>query len=367
MNFTGWRKHFHSSHLRAVHYIWKNPYISRIELSRLMQLNKSSITRIVEELKQWGVVQEESSAAGGQRGRPSVALQLHADLGLFYGVELRPDAYQFVCLRPHGLLEHAQRRRFDAAERQLNFAQRLELVFREVEAIKQDLPILGFGLGLSGIIDSSARHLLISEAHGVAEPLDLRPLINRGKWDCPVRLENDARCCAAWERRRSPSRNFVAVLGELYHDTELRSGSSPIQIGLGFVLGGEVYCGSNFAAGEFQSIFKSEDNFTQFDLKSGEEVGLLKEPLLLYRVFDELCANIAFLVDTLDLEEVRFAGNIISYAQQLSKRLEQAIERQWSHIGAREIPVYFSEQGELAVAMGAATTMQQQCFALEKL
>ena len=69
----------------VLHLIWAGSY-SRADLARSTGLSRSTVTGIVGELLQVGVVQESSTQSSG--GRPSILLRLKERVRLLVGIEM---------------------------------------------------------------------------------------------------------------------------------------------------------------------------------------------------------------------------------------------------------------------------------------
>jgi len=72
---------------------------TRVDLSRLLGLKKSSISHIVAELLAYGIVLEKelgaSTMAGGRKPR---FLELQENFGAFLGIEIQPNRYSGALL-----------------------------------------------------------------------------------------------------------------------------------------------------------------------------------------------------------------------------------------------------------------------------
>ena len=82
---------------RILRVIWHHPGTSRVDVANRLGLDKSTVSAIVTELIEGGLVREmaegESSPQGGRR---PVQLELNAEYGFVLGVELQPDFFRAV-------------------------------------------------------------------------------------------------------------------------------------------------------------------------------------------------------------------------------------------------------------------------------
>ena len=395
LKYQQWRQSAaNATQLKIVEHIWTNPGISRAQLAIRMGLNKSSITRSIEELQRQAIVCEmdESVDFGenpkatylwgniaqkkkGRRGRPAGALAINPKLGVVLGIELSAKMFQLVVLDAVGRLQHKQRVQIPKGQ-SLVFALRLRYALQCAArfAEQQRLAVLALGIGLSGIVRDQV--LIYSDLHAVESPVRIE------EPDFPFRIvvDNDVHCCAQMQLLQNnwndsgPLENFLAVLGEFHPVSEMSRGFSPLGIGLAFVLEGKVFRGHSCAAGEFQSIFKNQENFSQFDVSNRQLSHFYDDPAILNALLDELCRNLAFLAVSLDVQKVCFFGDIVAHKPKLQTLMEAALTKQWPHptLGAQPtlgpqhqsggIDVGFSGLGELGVAAGAGASALQKLF-----
>jgi len=141
-----------------------------------------------------------------------------------------------------------------------------------------------------------------------------------------------------------------------------------LALGFAFVVDGKVHNGRNFTSGEFSSIFKKDREPAQLSSPTGlvtlEGLGC---PDQRKRMFEELAGNAAFLVNMLNFQTIGFAGDIVQFADELSPIFRQAIEDNWSYPNQAEVDIEYNPFGEWAVAVGAASLILEQLFALPKL
>jgi predicted NBD/HSP70 family sugar kinase len=214
--------------------------LSRTDLARQGNLPAASITRIVGEFLAAGLVREDEPAESSG-GRPPILLRINPGAGYVAGVKLREDGLTVVvCDLACNVIAH-----HDAA---LPIG---ALPYTAVDAIAAAVqhcieaaqvaraPVLGCGIGLSGMIDSTrglCRYSAILGWHNV----ELGPALEY-KLRMPVRVDNDVNTLAVAERQfgvgRRVSDFLLVTLGR--------------GIGLGIVVAGEIYRGSQGGAGEF--------------------------------------------------------------------------------------------------------------------
>lgn len=220
--------------------IMEHGSISRTDLARRSKLPAATITRIVGEFLAAGLVVERP-AEESSGGRPPVFLSMNPDAGYVVGVKLREDGMTVaVCdLNCTIILSMDEPLVGDAVPHRV--------VETMVEAVKRcvgaaNVPmgkVLGIGVGLSGLIDS-ARGICRYSAILDWRDVELSAALEF-KLRLPVRIDNDVNTLAVAERYFGAGRDAANFL-------MLTLGRG---IGLGIVIGGEIYRGSSGGAGEF--------------------------------------------------------------------------------------------------------------------
>lgn len=216
--------------------------ISRTELAKQSGLPAATITRIVGNFLSAGLVSEVSSEESSGGRRP-VLLSINPSAGYIVGVKLREDSMTVAICDLNCTIIYA------LEENTLANADTLphRVVEAIAEAVKRCLSeagisvrkVLGIGVGLSGLIDSS-RGICRYSAILNWRDVELGPALEF-KLRLPVRVDNDVNTLAVAERYFGAGRdaaNFLLV-------TVGRG------VGLGIVVGGEIYRGSHGGAGEF--------------------------------------------------------------------------------------------------------------------
>lgn len=242
---------------RILREVWVSRKISRIQLSRDLNLNKSTVSNIVGALIESGIISETAEgAAGPAGGRRPVHIELNRSFGYVLGFEIRPESYTAVAVDLAGdILFSRTEVRFHSAR---DFSASLVTLIKELTAELSwlNMPVLGAGIGISGIVDTENEIILNSIPLQITEAYDLSRTVC-AEFDFPVFFENDANCCAWGElafHRPRKLRNFVFTLVE-FPENRSQAACENTAVGFGFVFGGQVYYGDRHSAGEFHSVF----------------------------------------------------------------------------------------------------------------
>jgi glucokinase-like ROK family protein len=218
---------------------------SRAEIARATGLSRSTVSSIVSDLIESGLLTEhadETGVAHGEAGgRPPVLLSLNPAAGLAVGIDFGHTHLRVaVSDLSHDVLAEG-RRELDvdhSAEEGLDAATELvEEVLREAEVGRNG--VLGVGMGLPGPINRATRTVGSSSILPGWVGVDAAAEMER-RLRLPVHVENDANLGALAE--------YVWGSGQGHSDViyiKLSSG-----VGAGLLLGGRLHEGASGTAGE---------------------------------------------------------------------------------------------------------------------
>lgn len=216
-------------------------YPTRADLASLTGLTKASVSSLVAELADSGLVMESGATRDGERGRPGVGLELSTRRGVV-GMEINVDYISAGLLdlggtlRAHRTLESGNRGQSPEAVMALLAGLVGDVV---AEASLAGMEILGGGLAVPGLVDTASG--TVSSApnlhwQGVALELDgLLPGAPLG-----TALHNEANCAALgelWYGHGLDFRDYLFVSGE-------------VGVGGGLVIGSRLFSGPHGQAGE---------------------------------------------------------------------------------------------------------------------
>lgn len=350
---------------RILRRLWHEGETTRVDLARDLGLSKSTVTGIVNALVPGGLVRELATGPSGPRGgRPPQLIEINPRFGCILGLEIQTESCKAVATDFRGELVFSDSQPLAPGKGRMRdiFARAVERFLPKVE--ETGLELRGVGLGLAGIIDPRGGRIIQSNPLGIAEPENFYEEV-AGLLEVPVAVENDANCCCWGElafhkgRRRG---NFAFVLGEFRRGRTGGAGYWGPAVGLGFVLDGQVRHGAGYSAGEFKSLDWREGNSGQFALGDEESARVLHDAEIRLAVIRELCAHVAFLVNTLNLNQVVFGGELAGYREEIAAELGAQIARNWSYRDEVDCGVEFSALGDYAVAYGAAGMFLERFF-----
>ena len=350
--------------------IWLNPGISRIAISRDLELDKSTVTLIVNELIEVGLVCPVAEGkAGPQGGRRPIQLIINKDFACVIGVEFQPQACSLIAADLNGEIFTDRVVPVDFKGRALDEVF-LPLVKAFVTNIKKGKHrILALGFGAAGIIDPFQGIINQSIPMNITTPYFFSQRIG-DRFDYISQIENDANCCAWGElvaHRNSDLKDFLFVLMEIRKSHPTDTSPSSIAVGMGVVIDGKVHRGATFSAGEFRSILWKKKSPTQFSTSSTATDGIEADAKLRKKIFRELGRHVAFFVNTLNLSHVVLGGDVEPYREELVELLDKEIQTNWPYPNRVDCQIKFSSAAHLSVAFGAAGMMLGQLFAEKEI
>lgn len=341
--------------------IQKHGSISRAELATDLGLTPSSVTDAVKRLAQLGFVEDMGAAEGpGHLGRPRRMLEISGQGAYFVGVQLDPDYYAGVVMDLSGAVVHRDIARDDA---DAPVVDRLEsAVHALVESAGVPLAeVACVCSGLPGIMDTPTGVAKFAYAFGVESPTPIAaPLGERLR--APTILINDADGCAIGalrDDRIGPDETFLLLI--LNHLDKLglpRTFRPTVAVGMSLVLNGKLWNGTSGAAGEFRSFQHVAGDTRQLHLRPEEERQLMTSGKHKEEMISDVTRNIAFLLNTLDIETFVLAGDMTHLADDLERRLREEIRNNWMFPFDRPLRFIVDPHHEYTVAEGAAIVAQ---------
>ncbi len=339
--------------------------ISRVKIAQALKLDKSSVSGIVNRLLEQGIVHEttvgKSSIKGGRR---PVSLAIKGSYGVILGLELQAKFYRMVVLDLDGQVLASE---FDSLEldRDNLVSTLLELVGRMRKRLAaRQLPILGVGLGLSGVVDYHQGRILQSIPLEITQPLSLLDQIGE-QLDVPVFMDNDANCIGWGELAFHKPRllkDFICVLLRQWQRDEIPDHSASVGVGLGLVFNGKVFHGQGYSAGEFRSLLWKQGHRGQFSLSDEHLESVNKDAFLFECMGRELARHLAFVVNTFNLSHVTLCGAFAQQFGDLAQWIRESIEQNWPYDDPVDCEILTSAMGEDAVAYGAAGMVLERIF-----
>ena len=354
--------------LRILRLIWLEKKISRVEIATRLGMDKSTVTKITSDLEDKGLISEaESGESGPQGGRKPVFLELKSSFACAGGIEINPEKFScaLVDLNGNMLFEYSEEISASGYE-ELGltgyFEKAFDILKKEAKAKKCSLA--GIGVGLPALIDVNTGTIIQSIPLMIFEPM---PFVKIAEdiTKLPVFFDNDARCCCYTEKKiwhdSCGEKNMMYVMVQHRPQQPVKNSPWNISVGFGFVFGGKIYHGANSTAGEFRSMMWNESSSNQF-VSGTEGIIKLSDSKKVTPIFKELSQNIAFLVNTLNLDIVYVGGIEKQYADEIVKYIREDIVYLWPYEWNKTSMVTSASITDNAVSAGAAVLVLDHLF-----
>jgi predicted NBD/HSP70 family sugar kinase/plasmid maintenance system antidote protein VapI len=210
--------------------------ISRVDLARRLDVHRSTVTEIVKPLLASGILREGTpeAAGAGRIGRPPIGLSLGPEMAFFIGVNIGVRLTQVGAATTDGQLLSEES--FETSPNPAITLKRTNAVIDRICAAHPERAVTSIGVSVPGPTDATRRQLLFAPHLGWHD-VAVADALQAGRPAVPVIVENDATAAALYEARR-----------RLRHNTDARNDFVLVRagtgIGVGLVLGGEVYRGT---------------------------------------------------------------------------------------------------------------------------
>ena len=217
--------------------------VSRASVARMTGLTRTTVGELIGELIGEGLAREVGRGPS-TGGKAPIMLELVDDARQVIGLDLGESVFRAALLDLRGQVQRTIERTVVG----LDGRQWLEVVHELIEELSRDAGgrLLGIGVGTPGIVDAASGNLLW------AVNLDWQNLplgeILRARHGVPVEVANDSRAAALAVELFSGQRrsNLVAI-------------KVGLGVGAGVVLGGELFHGDGFGAGEIGHVVVDDD------------------------------------------------------------------------------------------------------------
>jgi plasmid maintenance system antidote protein VapI len=142
--------------------------ISRADLARRLECNRSTVTEIVKPLIALGVLREAAPEQGiaGRRGRPPIGLSLSDDRALFIGVNIGVRRTQVGAATTGGLLLAEES--FDTLSDSDATLARINSIIDRIQNSMPERSLISIGVSVPGPADAGRKELLFAPHLGLA-------------------------------------------------------------------------------------------------------------------------------------------------------------------------------------------------------
>ncbi len=229
----------------ALRTIFANELISRAEVARVTNLTRTTVSELVNELLDEGLV-EETGKGELIGGKSPIRLSVVADLRYLIGLNLAQDKFTGAIVNLRGEIKEM----VEVPVRDSNGEKALEFVYQIIHQLtkKRIKPIVGIGVGTPGLVNTR-EGVVINAVNLEWQDLPLGLLLKK-KYKLPVSVLNDSQATAIGE--------FVYG-GQHTRDENLIVVNVKHGIGSGILINGRLFQGDGNGAGEIGHVVMQEN------------------------------------------------------------------------------------------------------------
>lgn len=355
---------------------------SRSDIARATGLSKATVSAIVSDLENSGLVKESRQTAPSG-GRPGIVLRFRYDYYAVIGVELGASHVTVVLMNLAGAVEESFSEQHNVRE---DPEGAIALTNRLVDDAMASCPhpVIGMGIGVPAPLHAETPGRLSSRVHPRWSDVDLNDVFSAGR-PFPVQVENDANLGALAEHWWGVGRGF----------TDFTYVKVSTGIGAGLIMGGDIYRGPGGIAGELGHMIIeassspsqindlvgnehllrevlggsgelsppedwTEDNLTMEMLTSAAKAGHPGAAQVVQRAGRRLGIAVANLFNITNPARVVLGGPITAAGNVLMDPVRAAVSEHVLHLSQRPPEVLVTSLRDEAVALGGATAVLQR-------
>lgn len=331
--------------------IYKNPNITRMEISNSLSINKSMITRLINDLIKEGWISHSNS------NTQKIPLTLNKKRVVTAGIEIQPHFQSVVICNVTG--EIIYQKKWD--EKLENFEAFLNGPVLDI-LNNSTVTIQAVGIALPGIYNRKSNQIVCSIPFKLMSPVDLPPFLKNR--DRPIFFDNDARCCGwgqiAFEREKD---DFIFIMSDFDEYKEPSDEYKRINIGASIFIDQQAYTGSHCCAGEFRSVIHSKGNLSgQSYLSDSTKVKMKSDPVILEDFIEELAFHMGFMTDFLDIKKIYIGGSLEDYKTIVERLLRTKILENCIYPRYQKPDITYPDFDSFSIAKGAAGLAFERLF-----
>ncbi len=348
--------------------IWRRNGISRVDISRQLKLNKSTVSNIISVLLNAGLVNEgERGDSCSQGGRKPIELTINRSFGCVFGFDIQPGHYRSVIMSVDGSVLWQQR----GERKKGSFEDFVLSVIDEAFESHSSLgiPVLALSFSLPGEIDSRSGMIIHSYPFRI-DNYDFKGFL-KSHYNYPVYIDNDANASAWFDLHENLGAAFsssaLSVIADFHEEARENGTVAAIGIGMGVIIEGKVYRGSHNSAGEFRSISWNNGD----DEQSGLELELLQKTLSDSRALTlwllDIFHSLIPVCSVMDFQKVILHGNPFKNEEWVRETLEKEIPAFLGILKRTRCELVFNSEDEAVSAKGAALMYLHDLYSIPEL
>ena len=351
--------------------------ISRAAVAQEVGLNKGTVSSLVNDLLEDHLIYE-SGPGKSSGGRRPVMLLFNEKAGYSVGVDIGVNYLLGVLTDLNGNICNEK----EVSFKNLSYEEIEVQLFNTIDYLMASAPksphgIIGIGVGVPGIVDNDGEILLAPNLNW--KNLNLK-LVLENKYHLPVIIENEANAGAYGEKKFGAGKDSEHIIYV----------SAGIGIGVGLILNGSLYKGSNGFSGELghmtiqvngptcrcgnkgcwelyaseQALLTAAEKMNLASLTGKElelsdllalaEQGDPKVISLFEQAGDYLGVGINNIINGFNPQQVIIGNRMASSYKWLNKTLTDRVSNQALWFQQNDLTICFSELGTFSSALGAS-------------
>ncbi|NJP38621.1 ROK family transcriptional regulator [Alkalicoccus luteus] len=373
--------------------------ISRTDISKKASLTHPTVSNIVAELTEEGIVRE-GQVGESRGGRKPMLLSIYDDHSYVIGVDVGTGQLRVGLTNLRADVKEIRTQKFPEGMQESEFLEMLVRTIRELlesSGIERS-KVLGIGVGMHGIVDVE-QGVSIYAPHFGYRDIPLVEMLGR-EFKLPVKMENDARCSAIAERWFGSAQHYDNIVC-------INVGEG---IGAGVIVDGKIFRGRHHIAGELGHMIVDLNGRrctcgsygclhtvasgihirerVLHDLTLGRSTMMLKMVDRKEEITGEViheaarsgdvfaqevlaeagrflglaCTN---LINTMNPDKIIFTGGVMAAGEYVMGPLRHLIRHRALTKEAQQTEVVLSELGPNSAMLGAVTLVLQEIFEVE--
>lgn len=240
-------KHFNRRSM--LHYIRKNPPVTKGDLAKVTGLTFMAINKIFAEMEELGLIRKDAMTTGGP-GRNAATYTINEQYGYTIGIHINAYRTAVALLDLHGTILQKESLSMEGVQAQDRFVQELSKMVLSVisNGRVKTSQVFGIGVGSPGPVDTKLGIILMPPNIPLLHYLPLKQALEKSL-GLPVFVQKDTNAIALGE--------YWHGMGKTYNDLVYLD--IDMGIGGGLVIEGNVHQGSGNIAGEIGHMILQGD------------------------------------------------------------------------------------------------------------
>lgn len=338
-----------------IKFLWENKEATIKQISKATNLDKSTISRYLKNLKGTGIIQTVGSLKQGPKGGRKTQIQsFNYNIFNILGLEIEQNGINCVVTNLKG--DPIDNFRIKEKINKSNLVNMVQKIIEE----KKDSNICACGISLPGIINSKEGMIVYSKALGI-ENFKLVSDLSKVN-DIPFLIDNDSNVGAAYYnlKLKGSARNILYVYISIPYDIH-----DFVGVGIGIIINNHLYHGSNNCSGEYEFKLRLIEKNNGYVNDYYDFLNTHSEDEIFYEIktfLSKLAREIGLLVGIIDPDTVIFDGGIKFLPEIAIKFLVEETRNNLFLSKQRNINFITEEKNEPLTAVGAAINFITKIF-----